>query len=425
MTPDHQNTQTIRLAPFVLAGLCFLLPFLRISCRDDRDIRPVSLTGIQLVTGTEIRLKGLFGQVEKYKVPSQPWVLGALLCTVAAGLLCLLKGAADGISPAFASAAGLFCMLVAKQQFEAKVLKEGEDALTVEYGPGFIGVSILLLVGAAICVYQYQASRGRILQATTPGTAGAVATAAAHGPEEDMAGARGEATPQAGAQQSDSGVIAPGTSGSPPQKGPDPIAVAVENIKAATKDAWNALKLLAFDPVGRLPQAFEGLGQVRALRVGVAFGLIFALCLALAAQRLLSALGILTSALDIHQGMTRSMGIIKSTLFCLIPFFACWAALSVTRVVLKGVGGWGHDAFIAGASLLPLGFVALIGTVLGVANLEIISVLFLAAICASILMLFTGLTRICKVSDRAATLGIPCILIVTAWLSKVILAASL
>jgi hypothetical protein len=67
----------------------------------------------------------------------------------------------------------------------------------------------------------------------------------------------------------------------------------------------------------------------------------------------------------------------------------------------------------------------LIGTVLGVANLEIISVLFLAAICASILMLFTGLTRICKVSDRAATLGIPCILIVTAWLSKVILAASL
>jgi hypothetical protein len=419
-------TQTTkRLAPFVLAVLCFLLPFLRISCRHDRDIRPVSVTGIQLVTGTEIRQKGLFGQVEKYKVPSQPWVIGALVCAVAAGLLCLLKKAADGLSPAFVSAGGLVCMLVAKQHIEAKVLKEGEDVLTVEYGPGFIGVGILLLVGAAIHVYQYQASRGRILQATTPGTAGAVAMAGAGGPEEDMAGARGEATRQAGRQQSDSGVIAPDTSGSPPQKGPDPIAVAVKNIKAATKDAWDALRLFAFDPVGRLPQAFEGLGQVRALRVGVAFGLIFALCLGLAAQRLLSALDILTSALDMHPGKTRSMGIIKSTLFCLIPFFACWAGLSVTRVVLKGVGGWGHDAFIAGASLLPLGFVALIGSVLGVANLEFISVLFLGAICVSILMLFAGLTRICKISDRAATLGVPFILIVTAWLSKVMLAASL
>jgi len=196
---------------------------------------------------------------------------------------------------------------------------------------------------------------------------------------------------------------------------PNPAGVAAEKIKAASSDAWEALKLFALNPVAGLSVAFDSLGQARAFGVGIAFGATFALCVVLAAYRLLPEWGR-------PHGFT---GFIKILVVAVVPVISLFGANVVARKAFRGKGGFGHDSFISGASLLPLGCVNLLAAILGFGNIEVIALFTLFAICLTILMLFAGLTRICKTSERAATLAVPLVLIVSAWLSKVIYAALL
>jgi hypothetical protein len=196
---------------------------------------------------------------------------------------------------------------------------------------------------------------------------------------------------------------------------PNPATVAAERVKAASKDALQAFKLFASNPVGGLSGAFESLGQARALTAGITFGVAFALCVLFAAYRVLPVWGR-------PQGFT---GFIKILVVSVVPFVSLLGASTAARKAFRGEGGFGHDSFIAGASSLPFGCVALLAAILGLGNIEVIALFTLFAVCVTILMLFAGLTRICKTSERAATLAVPLMLIASAWLSKVIYAALL
>jgi hypothetical protein len=196
---------------------------------------------------------------------------------------------------------------------------------------------------------------------------------------------------------------------------PNPAAVAAERVKATSKDAWEAFKLFASNPVAGLSVAFESLGQARALGVGIAFGLTFALSVLLAAYRMLPEWGR-------PHGFT---GFIRILVVAVVPFVSLFGASVLARKAFRGQGGFGHDSFISGASSLPFGCVALVAAILGLGNIEVIALFTLFAVCLTILMLFAGLTRICKTSERAATLAVPLMLVASAWLSKVIYAALL
>jgi len=196
---------------------------------------------------------------------------------------------------------------------------------------------------------------------------------------------------------------------------PNPADVAAHKAKAVSKDAWQAFKLLASNPVGGLSVAFESLGQARALCVGIAFGAAFALCVSFGVYLLFTEWGR-------PPGFT---GFIKILVYAVLPFVSLFGASVVGRKVCRGEGLLGHDCFIAGASLLPFGFIALLAGILGLGNIEVVVVFTLFAVCLTILMLFAGLTRICKTSERAATLAVPLMLIASAWLSKIIYAAVL
>jgi hypothetical protein len=170
MNPQETNKRNLRLAPFMLTLLCFTLPFIQISCRVDESqtLKVASLTGIQLVTGTEIEQKDPFsGRVQKEKIPSEKWVVYALICATAATLLCFVSGAAGKLLPALLGVGGFICMLVVKKRFDDQMLREGQGLFTIEYGLGFIATCILLLLGAAICGYHYnEAKKGGLAQAT-------------------------------------------------------------------------------------------------------------------------------------------------------------------------------------------------------------------------------------------------------------------
>lgn len=196
---------------------------------------------------------------------------------------------------------------------------------------------------------------------------------------------------------------------------PNPAAVAADKVKAASKDALQAFKLFASNPVGDLSVAFEILGQARALGVGIAFGAAFALCVLFGIYRLLGEWGR-------PHGFS---GFIKILVVAVVPFISLFGASVLGRKAFRGEGSFGHDSFIAGASLLPFGFVALLAGILGLGNIEVIAVFTLFAVCLTILMLFAGLTRICKLSERAASIAVPLMLIASAWLSKIIYTAML
>jgi hypothetical protein len=113
-------------------------------------------------------------------------------------------------------------------------------------------------------------------------------------------------------------------------------------------------------------------------------------------------------------------GFLKLVVVAVVPFISLFIATIVVRMVFRGEGNIGSDSFLAGASLLPLGIIALVASILGPSNWNIIQFLAIFSISITILMLFAGLTRIYRISERMATLAVPIMLLISAFLSQTI-----
>lgn len=186
-------------------------------------------------------------------------------------------------------------------------------------------------------------------------------------------------------------------------------------VKAASKDAADAFKIFATNPVGGLPTAFESLGEARAIAVGIVFAVIFDLCVFLGTYLALPPWGR-------PEGL---IGFIKILIFGAIPFVILVGTGALARRIFGGEGSVGGDSFIAGAALLPFGIVVLLSGILGMGNFEIIIVLGVFALCYTILMLYTGCTRISKVPESRAALAVPIMVIMSGWLAKILFTAML
>lgn len=197
----------------------------------------------------------------------------------------------------------------------------------------------------------------------------------------------------------------------------DQVGVAPQmsaKVKAASRDATAAFKTFATNPVGGLPAAFANLGPARAVGVGIVFGVVSILCVFIGIYIALPSF----SKPDIGDS-------IKFMVFGAVPFLSLLAAAAATRKVFGGKGRYQGDCFIAGAALLPFGFLILLTSLLGIANLEIAVLLFVFALCYGILMLYTGITRISLVSESRAAFAVPVMIIVSFWFTKIIFGAVL
>ena len=185
-------------------------------------------------------------------------------------------------------------------------------------------------------------------------------------------------------------------------------------VKEASRDATQAFKTFATNPVGGLPVAFESLGPARAMGVGIVFAVFSILCIFVGVYIALPTF----AKPDIGDS-------IKFIVFGAVPFLSLLAASAATRKVFGGIGSIHGDCFIAGATLLPFGFLIFVSSILGLANLEIAALLVVFALCYGILMLYTGVTRISNVSESRAAFAVPVMIIVSFWLTKIIFGAML
>lgn len=185
-----------------------------------------------------------------------------------------------------------------------------------------------------------------------------------------------------------------------------------DRVASAAKDALSSFKLFLKNPVGDLHTAFESIGQEKALGVGITFGVAFAILVTfLVTTRLPSFFSPDFSAY------------LKILIVSLVPFASLSGAGYLLRQITRSEATLGHDAFIGGAALLPLATAAIVAFVLGLGNMELIGLALFFAMVVTVMMLFTGTTRIYKITEQQATLFVPAMIVFSVWITKILYAA--
>jgi len=197
-----------------------------------------------------------------------------------------------------------------------------------------------------------------------------------------------------------------------------------DEVKARSRDAWAGIKLFAKSPVGGLPQSYAMFEPARAMQVGAAFAVIYEITFFLGMYMMASrAAGIFGIGIRLSDASVGDL--FKILIVGLIPFASLVGAGVLARKVFHGNGVLAGDVYTAGASLLPFGLAVLATAILGAANFEVVIVLFAFALSYNILMLYSGCSRIAGISEAGAAPAVPVMLIISAWLTKVMVVAML
>ena len=188
--------------------------------------------------------------------------------------------------------------------------------------------------------------------------------------------------------------------------------------RLASTTAWSALRVLATHPVSGFATAFEA--AKAPARAGIALAVFADICVVIA-------LYLLTRAAVrwlpfVSPGDTGTL-FLKFVVLGLVPFLALVGSSALARKILRGSGSWEGDVFMAGAVLAPGAVWLLLAGLLGAGNLEVIALLAGFAASYTILLLYGGCREISKISELAAALATPTILILGGWLSKILVAA--
>jgi hypothetical protein len=151
------TVRRFRAAPFGLALLCFFLPFVQFSCTMQRNIG-FPVTGIQLVTGTEIQnpqFDGPFGGPggKSEKVPASGMAILAFLCTLGALGVCFVSLRQGTLLAAVLGGLGFVFLLLLKAHLDQEAVKQGQGMMVVDYKFGFILTCLCLLAGVGMHVY--------------------------------------------------------------------------------------------------------------------------------------------------------------------------------------------------------------------------------------------------------------------------------
>ena len=147
----------IRIAPFLIGIICFILPFLSISCDGNKLM---SFTGVQLVTGAELK-DSLSG--ESRRIPSDPMAVIALLALVAGLCLAVSNTRRTAIGSALAAAAATLSMLFLKFRMDAQIMKHASGMpIAADYQLGFWLVCLASVLGLIMSVMRVENGRESI-----------------------------------------------------------------------------------------------------------------------------------------------------------------------------------------------------------------------------------------------------------------------
>lgn len=185
-----------------------------------------------------------------------------------------------------------------------------------------------------------------------------------------------------------------------------------------------SLRRLLVDPVDGLFLSFERLGHGGATRAGLmlfaAFGLSIATAFAIATSgyTVTGEKGFMFPSLG--DMLTGQHFIRVWLLFSPIPF-SLFICAFILGTILRAKGTVAAYIYTIGACLFPLEVAIVFNSILGVRNVYIQAILLLFALSYLILIFYSGLTRLCGLSNRDGAPAVPFIIVISAWLSKVVI----
>lgn len=138
-------------ALFALTLICFCLPFITISCRQEQI---TTLNGIELATGKTVKPPSLFGeQTKEQKIPAEPLAILALFSGIIGLGTSFIKAKKSAIAPAGAGTAGFILLLMLKSKIDDEIVKQGQGLFLVSYGFGFWMAFLFFVSSALINIY--------------------------------------------------------------------------------------------------------------------------------------------------------------------------------------------------------------------------------------------------------------------------------
>lgn len=180
---------------------------------------------------------------------------------------------------------------------------------------------------------------------------------------------------------------------------PDVAAIAVA--------ARDVLITVLRDPVGGIPASFVRLGKQRAMEVAVAVAVLGAV---------LIVVGVF---LTIPAWARPSNAFFRLLVLAIAMLGGLSGAGFAARKLLQGTGSPEGDVFIAAVSLAPISVLVFASGLIGITNVEIIGGLAMFAITWTVLMLYSGVTRVSSIPEGKSAYAVPLMLIGSLWLTSV------
>lgn len=181
--------------------------------------------------------------------------------------------------------------------------------------------------------------------------------------------------------------------------GKNPIA----RVSRVLNDVWITFQSFALNPFGGLLPAFARLDKPQAIAVGLVFAAIFDLC-------------IVCSAYVGWQEFFEP-AIIDLMVVGTVPFVMLVVISAIARSITRRPGSLAGDIFLAGASLAPVSFLALASSVSIYLPDNTMLIVTVFTSCFTILTLYSGCTQISNLSEKAAALTVPLMLLLSGWCS--------
>lgn len=146
-------------AIYVVIVILFFMPFVNLSCGGQTIM---SISGFQLITGTEVDAKGMFGGEmnsademstdEKKEIESQPLALFAFVAAIIALIVSFFKMRIPALVNIVVSIAGVVFLLLLKVSLDgdADLNVSGQNVITLDYQFAYWLSIILFIVGAVV-----------------------------------------------------------------------------------------------------------------------------------------------------------------------------------------------------------------------------------------------------------------------------------
>jgi hypothetical protein len=164
--PGGLRMETIKKLSPALFGIiifCFFLPFINLSCGGQKVM---SLTGFQLITGTEYKPSGMFDQQNMFgdedidmtnqkseQIEAQPFALFAFLAAIVGLLLSLFKNKTTALLSMIVSVSGCIFLILLKVDIDNDAAISGQGMqgiIQVDYQFGYWLVFLLFMLGAVV-----------------------------------------------------------------------------------------------------------------------------------------------------------------------------------------------------------------------------------------------------------------------------------